>query len=55
MHGFGGLDGFGAVEQWLAAEPLGDFPCLAYGRRRGLGIAVADQVIGVVEQAVGKG
>jgi hypothetical protein len=43
-----------AVEQWLAAQPGGDAAGLADGRCGGLGLTKVDQVLGVVEQAVGE-
>src|SRR5215467_7404768 len=52
--GHGGLGGVRAVEQRLAAQLLGDAAGLADRGRRGLVIAGAEQVGGVVEQAVGQ-
>ena len=47
----GGLDGCRAVEQRLAAQPLGDAAGLVDRGRGGLGVARVQQVLGVVEQA----
>ena len=52
--GFGRGDGCGAVEQRLAAQPLGDVAGFADGRRGGFGVSEALQVLGVVEQAMGE-
>ena len=41
-----------AVEQWLAAESGGDVAGFSYECLGGLVIAGAEQVLGVVEQAV---
>ena len=52
--GPGGLDGFRAVERWLAAQPLGDAAGFADGGPGGLRIIFGREVGGVVEQAVGE-
>jgi len=52
--GSGGLGGVRAVEQGLAAESAGDVAGFADGRFGGLVIAQAEQVLGVIEQAVGQ-
>src|SRR5215475_3578650 len=52
--GAGGLDGVGAVEQRLAAQAAGDLAGFADGGPGGLVITGAEQVLGVVEQAVGE-
>src|SRR5215470_6118543 len=49
-----GLGAVGAVEQGLAAQLLGDAAGFAGRGRRGLVIAGAEQVHGMVEQAVGE-
>src|SRR5215471_5584996 len=52
--GSGGLNGVRAVEQGLAAESAGDVAGFSDGFFGGLVIAQAEQVLGVVEQAVGE-
>jgi hypothetical protein len=52
LRGSGGLDGFCAVEQGLAAQAAGDVAGFAGGGRGGLVIAQVDEMLGVVEQAM---
>src|SRR5262245_13162140 len=52
--GPGGLDGVRAVQQWLAAQPLGDADGFADRGLGGLVLARAQQAGGVVEQPVGE-
>jgi len=52
--GPGGLDGVRAVQQRLAAQPPGDTAGFAGRRPRGLVIVGVEQVLGVVEQAMGE-
>ena len=42
------------VEQWLAAQAAGDCAGFVDGRRGGIGVAEAREVLGVVEQAMGE-
>ena len=52
--GRGGLDGCGAVEQWLAAQPLGDVAGFADRGHGCLRIVELAEAMGVVEQPVGQ-
>ena len=52
--GAGGLDGFRAAEQRLAAQPPGDAAGFADRGSGGLVIAQVAEALGVVEQSVGE-
>jgi len=50
--GPGALDGLGAVQQRLAAQPVGDAPGFLHRGRRALGVTQPREVLGIVEQAM---